>query len=83
MQQAVSHPVARPYSELAATYDATLGVPIFVGTRRAFEELVIRYGIDFRSAADIGCGTGLFARYLNRTLPWTDAGDAANSHEEL
>jgi hypothetical protein len=60
MQQAVSHRVARPYTELAAMYDATLGVPIFVGTRRAFEELVRRYGIHFRSAADIGCGTGLF-----------------------
>jgi SAM-dependent methyltransferase len=66
MQQAVSHRVARPYTELAAMYDATLGGPFFVGTRRAFEELVRRYGINFRSAADIGCGTGLFARYLSR-----------------
>jgi len=66
MQQAVSHRVARPYTELAATYDATLGVPFFVGVRKAFEELVRRYGINFRSAADIGCGTGLFARYLSR-----------------
>ena len=66
MQQAVSHRVARPYTELAAMYDATLGVPFFVGVRRAFEELVRRYGINFRSAADIGCGTGLFARYLSR-----------------
>jgi predicted TPR repeat methyltransferase len=65
MQQAVSHRVARPYTELAAMYDATLGVPFFVGARKAFEELVRRYGINFRSAADIGCGTGLFARYLN------------------
>lgn len=66
MQQAVSHRVARPYTDLAAMYDATLGVPFFVGARRAFEELVRRYGINFRSAADIGCGTGLFARYLSR-----------------
>jgi SAM-dependent methyltransferase len=66
MQQAISHRVARPYTELAAMYDATLGVPFFVGTRRAFEELVRRYGINFRSAADLGCGTGLFARYLSR-----------------
>jgi hypothetical protein len=61
MQQAVSHGVARPYTELAAMYDNTLGAPFFVGTRRAFEELVTRYGINFRSAADIGCGIGLFA----------------------
>jgi trans-aconitate methyltransferase len=47
-------------------YDATLGVPFFVDARRAFEVLVRRYGINFRSAADLGCGTGLFARYLNR-----------------
>jgi SAM-dependent methyltransferase len=57
---------ARPYSRLAATYDTALGVSNFIGTRAAFEELVRRYGIGFRSAADIGCGTGLFARYLNR-----------------
>ena len=66
MQQAVSHRVARPYTELAAMYDATLGVPFFVGARKAFEEIIKRYGINFRSAADIGCGTGLFARYLSR-----------------
>jgi len=75
MQQAVSHRVSRPYTELAAMYDNTLGVPFFFGTRRAFEELGRRYGINFRSAADIGCGTGLFAHYLScrwlsRRLPW-------------
>lgn len=47
MQQAVSHRVARPYPELAAMYDNTLGVPFFVGPRRAFEELVTRYRINF------------------------------------
>ncbi|MGH7908959.1 MAG: class I SAM-dependent DNA methyltransferase, partial [Thermodesulfobacteriota bacterium] len=66
MQQAVSRRVARPYTELAAMYDATLGGPFFVGARKAFEDLAKRYGINFRSAADIGCGTGLFARYLSR-----------------
>ena len=55
---------ARPYSRLAPAYDVTLGIPNFVGTRAAFERLVRRYGIRFRSAADIGCGTGLFACYL-------------------
>jgi SAM-dependent methyltransferase len=66
MQQAVSHRVPRPYTEWAAMYDATLGVPFFVGARRAFEELVRRYGIKFRSVVDLGCSTGLFARYLSR-----------------
>jgi SAM-dependent methyltransferase len=57
---------ARPYSELAPAYDMALGIANFIGTRAAFETLVRRYGIPFRSAADIGCGTGLFAGYLNQ-----------------
>jgi len=56
----------RPYSDLARSYDAALGVPFFRRARRAFEHLARRYGIAFRSAADVGCGTGLFACYLNR-----------------
>lgn len=58
---------ARPYGHLASSYDATVGIPFFQQTRRAFEKLIRRYGITFRTAADIGCGTGLFARYLNRS----------------
>ena len=57
---------ARPYSELAPAYDAALGISNFIGTRAAFQALVRRYGIQFRSAADLGCGTGLFAGYLNQ-----------------
>jgi SAM-dependent methyltransferase len=57
---------ARPYSRLAPVYDSALGISNFFGIRTAFETLVRRYGIRFRSAADIGCGTGLFAGYLNR-----------------
>jgi SAM-dependent methyltransferase len=57
---------ARPYSELAPAYDTALGISNFIGTRAAFEALVRRYGIQFRSAADVGCGTGLFAGYLNQ-----------------
>jgi SAM-dependent methyltransferase len=59
--------VAKPYSRLAASYDATIGLPFFQQLRDAFERLVKRYGIRFRTVADIGCGTGLFARYLNRS----------------
>jgi SAM-dependent methyltransferase len=58
--------LVRPYSRLAATYDQTLGWASFVRTRRAFERLVRHYGIRFASAADLGCGTGLFACYLSR-----------------
>ena len=66
-QEAVPKPYfARPYSRLAPAYDAALGIRTFVGTRAAFETLVKRYGINFRSATDIGCGTGLFACYLSQ-----------------
>lgn len=58
--------VSVPYSRLASRYDQTLGIPFFQGARRAFETLIGRYGIVFNSAADLGCGTGLFARYLDR-----------------
>jgi SAM-dependent methyltransferase len=57
---------ARPYSKLAAAYDVTLGIPNFIGTRAAFERLVRRHDIQFHSAADVGCGTGLFACYLSQ-----------------
>ena len=63
---APEHYFARPYSRLAPAYNRALGISNFIGTRAAFEVLVRRYGIGFRSAADIGCGTGLFAGYLNR-----------------
>ena len=57
---------ALPYSSFAANYDGTVGLPFFLRTRSAFETLIRRFRISFRTAADIGCGTGLFARYLNR-----------------
>jgi SAM-dependent methyltransferase len=60
-----THRVARPYSRLAKAYDATIGLPAFRHIRWAFATLARRYGLRFRSAADIGCGTGLFARYLS------------------
>lgn len=67
IRAALVHRSTAPYSKLAPNYDATVGMPFFVRTRRAFEQLVKRYGIAFRTVADIGCGTGLFARYLNRS----------------
>ncbi len=55
-----------PYSQLATSYDGALGIPSFVRTKRAFELVVKRYGLRFGTAADVGCGTGLFACYLRR-----------------
>ncbi len=53
-----------PYSRLAQSYDFSLGLPIFRRTRRIFEWVVRRFGLRFRDAADIGCGTGLFCHHL-------------------
>jgi SAM-dependent methyltransferase len=64
--QMSSNRVVRPYSEIALVYDDSVGIPFFRRTRAAFEAMVQRYGIRFSSAADLGCGTGLFAYYLNR-----------------
>jgi len=60
-----------PYTHLAADYDAIFGLPFFRQIRHVFETLARKYGIRFQSAADIGCGTGLFARHLNlsRQIP--------------
>lgn len=62
----LTHQTKRPYSQFALAYDQTIGWPTFLRTRRSFEVLTKQYGISFRSAADLGCGTGLFARYLNQ-----------------
>jgi SAM-dependent methyltransferase len=55
-----------PYSQIAPFYDCTVGISFFLRVQRAFSKLVPLYGIRFCSAADIGCGTGLFACYLNK-----------------
>jgi SAM-dependent methyltransferase len=67
MELTISRPyIARPYSRLAPDYDSAIGIRNFIGTRAAFEQLIRRYNIRFSTAADIGCGTGLFASYLNQ-----------------
>jgi len=53
-----------PYRSFALLYDALLGNAMFPLIRRNFEWVVRRYGIRFRSAADVACGTGTFVRYL-------------------
>ena len=54
------------YSEIAPFYDVALGRDSCADATRAFEVLARRHRIGFRTAADIGCGTGLFACYLSR-----------------
>src|SRR5690349_14263498 len=58
-------PLLSPYREIARLYDCTVGFPFFFQLRASFEKLVQRYRIRFQSAADLGCGTGLFACYLD------------------
>jgi SAM-dependent methyltransferase len=55
-----------PYSSFAVAYDPLLGRSNFRHLRRVFETLVCRHRLRFRSAADVGTGTGLFACYLSR-----------------
>ena len=55
----------QPYSLLPAMYDQVVGDPWFPQIRATFEAAVRHYSIRFSSAADIGCGTGTFARYLS------------------
>jgi SAM-dependent methyltransferase len=55
-----------PYASLAFDYDKALGFESFRHTRRLFERLMHDLILPFASAADVGCGTGLFAKYLSR-----------------
>ena len=61
-----STPDVPPYQGLAAHYDELLGEQSFWKMRDTFEWLVQRYGLRFRSAVDVGCGTGTFVEYLLR-----------------
>lgn len=57
---------AAPYTTLARDYDCALGLDHFRRVRALFEHLVRELGLRFSSAADVGCGTGLFASHLRR-----------------
>lgn len=57
---------ALPYSGFAKIYDRVMGDALYPDICRSFEQSIRRYGIQFYSAADIGCGTGSFLRYLSK-----------------
>ncbi len=49
---------------MAPVYDASVGLRDLAAARARFDAVARRHGLRFRSAADLGCGTGLFAREL-------------------
>lgn len=55
-----------PYARLARSYDGILGWRMFELVRRNFERMGRAAALTFRDAADLGCGTGIFAAYLAR-----------------
>jgi SAM-dependent methyltransferase len=63
----VSRQTVAPYGTFAPLYDALLGDAMFQLVKRNFAWLVRYYGIHFRSAADVACGTGTFVRYLRQS----------------
>jgi SAM-dependent methyltransferase len=58
--------ISTEYTSLAGVYDRLVGNAAFPIIRSSFEWALRRYAIEFESAADIGCGTGTFVRYLRR-----------------
>jgi SAM-dependent methyltransferase len=57
---------ASPYQEFAQFYDRVMGDATARLIGRNFERSRRRYGIEFASAADIGCGTGRLLLRLSR-----------------
>src|SRR5262245_35598755 len=57
---------SRTYSSLAPVYDEAAGFGQFAMTCRNFESWAAGRLNQLRRAADLGCGTGLFAEYLGR-----------------
>jgi SAM-dependent methyltransferase len=49
-----------PYSSLAEVYDFLIGNSALPLIQSVFSHSVSRFALDFRSLADIGCGTGAF-----------------------
>jgi SAM-dependent methyltransferase len=56
--------MATPYEEFANCYDTLFGNRFSEQLRQVFERLVQGYGLQFISAADVACGTGVFVHYL-------------------
>jgi SAM-dependent methyltransferase len=57
---------AAPYSAFADVYDFLIGDPAFSALQRVFRDSIWRFGLEFRTLADVGCGTGRFLAELCR-----------------
>src|SRR4030081_39314 len=55
-----------PYSSFTQVYDFLVGDPAYRDLRRAFDRSVRRFGLTFRSVADIGGGPGRCVAELAR-----------------
>lgn len=55
---------AEGYRTTTGLYDVAVGRDFFARVVARFARLVRRHRMAFASAADVGCGTGLFARHL-------------------
>jgi SAM-dependent methyltransferase len=62
-----SAPEVAAYEGLAAHYDELFGAQSALDRQAIFEWIVDAYDVRFTSAADVGCGTGTFVRYLLRS----------------
>lgn len=67
MTTVTGDPELAPYQGLAAHYDELFGEQAAQDRLDMFEWIVDRYGLRFRSAVDVGCGTGTFVGYLLRS----------------
>lgn len=56
--------VSSPYSSSIDVYDFLFGNPAFPWLKRAFDQGIRRFGLEFGSIADVGCGTGRFLAEL-------------------
>ena len=57
-------PVREPYSRSADVFDHVFSRAMLPWLVRSFRRLVRRHAIRVRSAADVGCGSGRFVRFL-------------------
>ena len=74
-----SSPDVPPYQGLAAHYDDLFGEQSAQDRLDTFDWIVERYGLRFRSAVDVGCGTGTFVGHLLRKRRCSRCGASTRS----